>query len=278
MEFGAFTSRGASFETILRSHSFRVKVVPGGKLVRLTRELCGMIDQFEPIWRQFNHIHPMIAYVGAGIPDITEKREYQNWRGKYQEVIMDWKDSDYDRLQAEYRVTEMTLKGKGVIPIFATIPPMDIKNWNEHRNTPQGRWGKRGTDYLLFQSEYQRMQHKQVEVITRMNNFIRELNRQNDALDLDLAKFVMIPREGCQNRPTRYRVNTGHAKLVDGCHPTPSLAKQWSVHAALISGENRERLSSQEALRIMSLPQDKYDMLGVPLEKSTLKLNFSDYE
>ncbi len=126
MEFGAFTSRGASFETILRGHSFRVKVVPGGKLVRLTRELCGMIDQFEPIWKQFNHIHPMIAYVGAGIPDITEKREYQNWRGKNQEVVMDWEDSEYDRLQAEYRATDMTLKGKGVTPIFATIPPWTL--------------------------------------------------------------------------------------------------------------------------------------------------------
>ena len=147
-----------------------------------------------------------------------------------------------------------------------------------HRNTPQGRNGYRVTDYLIHQSEYPRMQFEQVQVITRMNEFIRHINYENGVLDLDLAKFVMIPREGCNGRDQRYKVSTGYAKFVDGCHATPRLARQWSMHAAVVASDNRKRLSSAEALRIAKLPVDKYDIVGVPLHKSKLQLNIPGLE
>ena len=273
MDFGAFTSRGESFERILKGNLFKTVVIKGGKLEKLTRELCAMIDRYEPIWKQLIHLHPNIAYVGAGVPNITDKVKYSTWRGKYEEVVMTWSDSDYERLQSEYRLTEQILKTKGVTPVFCTIAPMDLKNWNEHRNTPQGRNGYRATDYLIHQSEYPRMQFEQVQVITRMNEFIRQINRENDVLDLDLAKFVMIPREGCTGRAEqRYKVSTGYAKFVDGCHATPRLARQWSMHAAVVASDNRKRLSSAETLRIANLPSDEFDIIGVPLHKSTLRL------
>ena len=119
------------------------------------------------------------------------------------------------------------------------------------------------------------MQHEHVRVITRMNDFIRGINWENDVADLDLAKFVMIPREGCSNRPqTRYRVNTGHSKLTDGCHASPALANQWSFHAFEVSSNNRVRVSPPETRRIMHLPLDQYDLTGVPLHRSTLRLDF----
>ena len=278
MDFGAFTSRGESFERILKGDLFKTVVLKGGKLERITRELCAMIDRYEPIWKQLTHIHPNIAYVGAGVPDITDKIKYSTWRGKYEEVVMTWSESDYERLQSEYRLTEQILKTKGATPVFCTIAPMDLNNWNVHRNTPQGRNGYRATDYLIHQSEYPRMQFEQVQVITRINEFIRHINYENGVLDLDLAKFVMIPREGCNGREQRYKVSTGYAKFVDGCHATPRLARQWSMHAAVVASDNRKRLSSAEALRIAKLPVDKYDIVGVPLHKSKLQLNIPGLE
>ena len=114
----------------------------------------------------------------------------------------------------------------------------------------------------------------QVEVITRMNHYIRSLNWENGVLDLDLAKFVMILREGCRGREARYRINTGRGKLSDGCHASPSLARQWSIYALQTVSNIRKSLSSPEALRIMDLPSTEYDLVGVPLSQSRLRLTF----
>ena len=276
MEFGVFTSRGRAFENILKSDLFQVRVLPGAKLDQITRTLCDLIEDYDLIWRQLKHIHPTIAYVGAGIPDITTKLQSNGWMGRYQEVIMGtWEEEDYIRLEADYRYSDRLLRSKGVVPVFATIPPMDIKNWNLHRNArPINPRRRRATDYLMYESEYERMQHKQVEVITRMNHYIRSLNWENGVLDLDLAKFVMIPREGCRGREARYRINTGRGKLSDGCHASPSLARQWSTYAFQTVSNIRKSLSSPEALRIMDLPSTEYDLVGVPLSRSRLRLTY----
>ena len=128
----------------------------------ITTMLCNLIDTHEPVWRQFSHIHPNIAYVIGGLCDLTEKRKYRDWRGIYEEVIVEF-DHEHalDYIDSVYHSSEYRIKQKGVTPVFATITTMDLENWNSHRNShPVQPWKRRKTDYLLFQSEYPKMQWK----------------------------------------------------------------------------------------------------------------------
>ena len=281
MEFLAGASRAGTLKRMFEGDLSPVAVRGGAEMQEITTMLCNLIDTHEPVWRQFSHIHPNIAYVIGGLCDLTEKRKWRDWRGLYEEVIVDF---DYehalDFIDSEYRYSEYRIKQKGVVPVFATITTMDLENWNTHRNTdPPQPWKRRKTDYLLFQSEYPQMQRNLNNIIIAANDIIRRINKGNNVETLDLARFTMTPREGTKpGEEKKYKIRTGKSNLHDGCHPSPSLKSQWVFHMSATKTINRLQLSSPEAVRIIDdASNHKCDIAGVPLHKSTLKYRPSDF-
>ena len=179
-----------------------------------------------------------------------------------------------------YHSSEYRIKQKGVTPVFATITTMDLENWNSHRNShPVQPWKRRKTDYLLFQSEYPKMQWKLNNIIIAANDIIRKINKRNNVMTLDLARYTMTPREGTMpGEEIKYKIRTGKANLHDGCHPSPSLKREWVFHMSATKTINRLQLSSPEAVRIIDdASHHKCDIAGVPLHKSTLKYKPADF-
>ena len=273
-------SRARALESIFKGPLSPVTIQGGAELWKITDNLCQLIDDYEPVWSQTSHIHPNIAYVVGGIPDITDKRKYVNWRGRYEEVVLDFNRTHaYDYLNSEYRNCEYRIKQKGFIPAFATVATMDLAAWNNHRNTNHKNSRKpRATDYLLFQSEYPRMQIELNQIVMDTNSMIRQINYENGVETLDLARYVMTPREGCIPGEIKYKIRTGELKFVDGCHPTPALAAQWNFHMSAVKTINRLQLSSPLSVKIVhDHSKNLCDYSGVPLNLSNFKYHLSDF-
>ena len=281
MDFLAGASRAGALKTMFEGDLSPVAVRGGAELQDITTMLCNLVDEYEPVWRQTINIHPNIAYVIGGLCDLTEKRKHRDWRGLYEEVIVDF---DFrhalDYIDSEYRYSEHRIKQKGVIPVFSTITTMDILNWNTHRNTkPVQPWLRRKTDYLLFQADYPRMQSNLNNIIIHANEIIRNINRQNNVMTLDLARHVMIPREGTvPGEEVKYKIRTGKALLHDGCHPAPSLKREWVFHMSATKTINRLQLSSPEAIKITDdASRNICDLAGIPLHKSSFRYKLADF-
>ena len=280
MDFLAGASRAWALETFWKGALSPVAIRGGRELKDITSMMCDMIDEYEPVWRQSIHIHPNIAYVVGGIPDITTRRQGNDWRGNYEEVIFDFDHTlALDYLDSEYHRCDQKLKQKGVIPVFATIATMDLERWNNHRNTkPINPWKTRATDYLLLQSEYPEMQDNLNSLIVDANDMLRRMNRRNGVETLDLARHIITPREGCKGGEIKYKIRTGGDKLHDGCHPTPKVAGEWVFHASAIRTVNRIQLSSPASVKITNDHSlNKCDFVGNPLHLSTFKYNLSDF-
>ena len=281
MDFMAGASRVWAVKSIFEGDLSPVAVRGGAEMKDITTMMCDLIDTYEPVWRQTSQIHPNIAYVLGGLCDITEKRKYRDWKGQYEEVIVDFDHSHaLDYLDSEYRYCELKIKQKGVTPVFATITTMDLQNWNIHRYTqPSNPRRRRKTDYLLFQSEYPKMQRNLNNIIISANNMIRNINKKNKVMTPDLARYVMIPREGSiPGEDMKYKIRTGKSHLHDGCHPSLSIKREWNFHMSAVKTVNRLQLSSPEAVKIIDeASHHRCDLTGVPIEKSTFKFKLSDF-
>ena len=273
MDFLGGASRAWALEKSFNGPLSPVAIQGGADLRKITSLMCDMIDEYEPVWRQSANIHPNIAYVIGGIPDITDKRHNNDRRGRYEEVVLDFDHTHaMDYLNSEYHLCELKLKQKGVIPVFATIATMDIERWNIHR------YNKFKTDYLLHKSEYPRMQRELNSIIIDANEMIRNINKRNRVETLDLARHVLTPREGCKPGEIKYKIRTGTDKLHDGCHPTPEVTAQWIFHMSATKTVNRLQLSSPESVQIIENHSlNKCDFIGAPLHTSTFKYYLSDF-
>ena len=280
MEFWCSSSRGGAIAHQIRSKFQKFEVIPGGTLRKITATLCQMVDENEHRWSQLASIHPNIAYVIGGIPDVTERLQRIERRGeRYEEVVFNrGVDACVQAVSWEYEYCEHLLKQKNLIPVFATIATMDLAIWNKHRMTPpRDPRKRRATDYLIYESQYPDMQYNLNNAIMQINDNIRLMNQNNNVDDLDLANYILIPREGNDqnniNNTNRYKIRTGKAKLRDGCHASPATAKKWLDHARAVYSSNRYKVSSPLALQCIKNQGPDYDLMGVPMEYSTLNMD-----
>lgn len=250
MDFLGGSSRVWAVENLFQSTLSQVVVVPGGKFRTITDALCDLIDLYEPVWKQTHPRHPNIAYVIGGIPDITTRLRGNGWGPRYEEVVMNTEvGTTLDYINAELRDCEKRLKKKGVVPVFATVATMDLETWNLHR------LAKKKTSCLHYQANYPSMQMELNESIFGVNELVRQINAENGVKDPDLARYIMTPREGCCDRETRFKIRTGPTKFKDGCHPTPSVASEWSFHLTEVQQENRSRISELNSVGDIHVPR-----------------------
>ena len=111
----------------------------------------------------------------AGIPDVTNKLEEENAANKiiYQEVVFNYEPNMLFHFKQLMDGTKQLLSNIDCIPIFATIPTMNLPNWNTIRYA-QGK-----TNYLKYENDYGLMQDYLNYLLLDVNKSIITFNNLN---------------------------------------------------------------------------------------------------
>lgn len=116
-----------------------------------------------------------LLYLMAGIPDVTNKLEEKNAANKIidQEDVFNYEPNMFFHFKQLMDGTKQLLSNIDCIPIFATIPTMNLPNWNTIRNA-QGK-----TNYLKYENEYGLMQDNLNYLLLDVNKSIITFNNLN---------------------------------------------------------------------------------------------------
>lgn len=140
-------------------------------------------------------------YIFTGICDITKKLSGRN----YQEVIYVNDGSLMDNIKNKITTLEKFIFDQGAVPIFCTIPSMQIQVWNEHR------LASNKTSSLVYQESYYQMQIDLELTIDHINDFLTKCNL-NNGVATPLTHTALFR----QKHGKRFIL---HKCLHDGCHP-----------------------------------------------------------
>ena len=214
MDLVMCTSRGKGLEDALYSlpenpiinPHFIVR--PGTPILDLTREAENIITHSST---PNSLIH---VYFIAGLIDITEKIKDHI----YEEVIFnESSESAPPRVMSLIYQSSKSILNTGATPCYATITPMHLNTWNEHRLNIHR------TSYLLHHNHYDSMQTNLNKAVTEINSLITELNIRNHIQTPRLAQHTLY-KPG-QRRPT-YKFR--HHLLADGIHASDTLKNIWA--------------------------------------------------
>ena len=146
-------------------------------------------------------------YIMAGICDVTCRLKH----GSYEEVIFQNKETTINNTTSQLdRLSEVICR-MGAKPIFCTIPPMSLQNWNNNRLK------QRKTISLNFQDQYARMQKEMEEALEVINSHIININKSHN-MHTPLLHTAL-------HRRRRGKAYTMYELLKDGCHPGNAMAK-----------------------------------------------------
>ena len=116
-----------------------------------------------------------LLYLMAGIPDVTNELEEKNAANKIidQEVVFNYEPNMLFHFKQLMDGTKQLLSNIDCIPIFATIPTMNLPNWNTIRYA-QGK-----TNYLKYENDYGLMQDNLNYLLLDVNKSIITFNNLN---------------------------------------------------------------------------------------------------
>ena len=135
----------------------------------------------------------------------------------YQEVLFtDTKEQAVHRLSATLQSVESQIKNAGATPIFCTICPGSLHDWNHKR------YQDRVTSHLLHTEEYPAMQQELNQAIVEINNKIRSINSANGIFTPRIADTIV--KNPGKNKAPRFHFS----RLKDGVHPPMALKKKWA--------------------------------------------------
>ena len=203
----------------------KLNVLPGAKINTLVDEAIKAISIVPDSVTEI--VNPDIVYIIGGIPDATHRIEDDDYN--YQEVV--FMDSAYqgaDRLIREYESASTRIQSAGAIPVFSTIPPMNLEIYNHYRLS------RGNTSHLIHFKYYDDMQTLLESALAMVNRHILEMNEANQMITPNLAGYITCKRGMRQGY--RYRYN----KLYDGCHPVSSVKGKWQRALETISSLNRQ--------------------------------------
>jgi len=154
-------------------------------------------------------------YLMAGIPDVTHKFEDKNAANQiiYQEVVFNYQPNMLFNFKQLMDGTKQLLSDIHCIPIFATIPTMNLLNWNTIRYA-QGK-----TRYLKYENDYGLMQDNLNYLLLDINKSIITFNNLNGKKNPHLHQLSELCRHG---RRIYY-----YNRYVDGVHPDGNLLAKW---------------------------------------------------
>jgi lysophospholipase L1-like esterase len=164
---------------------------------------CIIMHHGEDSYKNSLHI-----YISAGICDITKRL-----KGKgYEEVIVNLNEIESTKckiIRSLNDIQKFTLN-EGATPIFTTIYPMSLHDWNNNRLC------QRKTTNLQHVELYPKMQTKMEEMIREVNTHIININ-VNIGVATPLIHKHLVHNRGKGN--SSYKFNM----LNDGCHPNQTL-------------------------------------------------------
>ena len=162
--------------------------------------------------------------------------------GRYEEAYFIEEELDFlERMISFILEVDEYLKGEGLRPVFATIPPGHLSRWN------YGRLEKGRTCILKYVEEYNEMQVKLNSSLTRLNGYIKKINTINAVYTPYLAGTVISTNKNSSLTP----VFSDH-KLHDGVHAGDTLFITWAKKFAKSMNKNREELLPTLVPRIHS--------------------------
>ena len=147
-------------------------------------------------------------YISAGICDLTQRLKGT----KYDEVIFDISNSEETMskfLDSLSTIKSIVLK-EGAIPIFLTIYPMSLSDWN------QSRLNMNKTSYLCYATDYNIMQSMLEETVEIVNREIVNINVQSGVITPLIHKHIIHNRG-------KGKISFKYNLLSDGCHPNHTL-------------------------------------------------------
>ena len=165
-------------------------------------------------------------YISAGICDVTTRILDKD----YEETIFDVTKSNAIKekiLKALDQIQRFTLS-EDAMPIFTTIYPLSLKDWN---NT---RLRQNKTKTLRHSDKYDEMQQHLESLIEEINKKIVQLNVKIGMATPLIHKFLLHNR-GKGKFAAKYNL------LVDGCHPSPTLKQKIANSIKISISKNRSK-------------------------------------
>lgn len=210
------TSRGKN----LLLEDIEIIVVPGAKL----HQLLAKALEFDK---------PHVAYFVGGLPDMVQR--YRDVRfPKYQEmVVLEGAEECCERVTKIYNDVATSCLNTGVTPVFATILPMQIEEWNCLRK----RQGK--TDRLFYSGTYGEQQERHEVACVEMIKRITNINSRNGVITPYLASAIVK----CKKRRYTFQYHL----LTDGVHMNEIGAEMCSKLLERSVAKNRVILVPQAA-------------------------------
>ena len=135
-----------------------------------------------------------LLYLMAGIPDVTNKLEEKNAANKiiYQEVVFNYEPNMLFHFKQLMDGTQQLLSNIDCIPIFATIPTMNLLNWNTIRYA-QGK-----ICFLKYENDHGMMQDNLSYLLLDVNKSIitfNNLNGKKTLIYINFRNYVVIEGE-----------------------------------------------------------------------------------
>ena len=209
MDLVVATSRGRSLEHYFK-HRWSAHLIwrSGASIKSLVKEA----DKFLKHHR--GNSRPHHIFFVAGLPDLTERK-----RGKsYEEVIFE-ETPEEALIRMKNAITsaqESIQENHNAKTCFATITPISLKTWNNHRLST------RKTSILKYEAQYESMQDNLIQATVDINKYIISSNNKNGMPTPRLAKKIIKKSGKFRQTPRVY-----YAKLPDGVHPNENTAEEW---------------------------------------------------
>lgn len=165
-------------------------------------------------------------YLSAGICNLTSKTKFKS----YQEVIFntDLSESLLSETKEEIMALNSLILNEGCTPIFCTVYPMSLHDWNFSRL----HGGK--TTHLSHSDTYPLMQSMLENAISSINSHIVELNSLNRVATPFFNRTI-------QHNRGKGHFNFKYNLLTDGCHPNHHLKTKLVSSLTTAINKNRRK-------------------------------------
>ena len=177
---------------------------------------------FDAIKRHHRRAPAKYVVICGGLCDIATRVVDQEIN--YREVYQQYDSVTLDHIKDTIDRIDLFLRAEGVVPIWATMPPMNFAHHNQY-NVSAGR-----TNKLLYQNGYKSMQTTHNIMVRDVNKYLHRINACSKVATPFLASWVQHFNNG------RIEYRWGH--LYDGVHPDDYMVQKWGQHLTKVININ----------------------------------------
>ena len=182
------------------------------------------------------------VYFCCGINDVTDLLVSKEV--KYKECVMLFSaETIFEKVSILINDCRQAIIKRGAVPIFATIPKMNLADYNNHL-LYKAKFYKR-TKFVVHSEFYPDMQTRLNQAIDKINNYICETNRK---LEVSIPFLHTTIMKRCGSKKTKVYYKYLWDLLHDGLHAGDELNGKWAETLCIAIGKNRSRGDVAECL------------------------------